>query len=218
MSRDNDPGFQRGETFYQGSTIDTNNLQGASLEGVTKVFEDLDYSTFGAKLPRTSKPVVCRVFRNMAGVNLLPKNLVQAGTGPTNQFRIAGTGVTTAAPRLVAVDEFLPAAGVPNGDLFWGVIKGTAMLKTTVGALATLISAGDRLVGATGSAASTAAAATTNESGRVAEQVFAAPTDAASTAAFVAQLQNEVGVALSTRTTAETNADILVDVNLGWAA
>lgn len=217
MSRSNDPGFGRGETFYSGRTIDTNNLEGTELEGLTKEFEDVNWADVAsAKSRRTNRRVLCRLMRNMSGVALLGGRLAVSDTA--SPARVTGYAITTAQGRIVPVDEFLPSAGVPHGDLFWSVIKGPWLGKTTVAAQGSTVGQGDVMVAATGSAGSTAAAATTSECGRVAEQAFAAPTDGASTTAFVNQLRNQVGTAMSARTTAETNADILIDVDLRWGA
>lgn len=215
MSRDNSPPFGRGETYYGGRSIDTANLEGTELEGITKEFEDLDYSAAGAKTPRSNTRVVCRIFRNSTGVAILGKEVCHVST--TNQFRVDGKVKTAAEQRPVVVDEFLPSAGCPNGDLFWGVLKGRAIVKNSV-AQAIAFAVGDELVAATGSAASTAAAATTNEHGRVNKQSFSAPTDAGSTTTFRNQMYGLIGQALTARTTAETNAEVLVDVNLAWTS
>ena len=42
MSRDENPPWSRGETFYNGETIDTNDLGGTNLEGKEWVFEDFN--------------------------------------------------------------------------------------------------------------------------------------------------------------------------------
>lgn len=216
MSRNNDAPFQRGTTFYQGRTIDTSNYDGVELEGMRRTFEDIDLTAAGAKTRRTSRLVVCQIVRNTCGIALLPGDLVTLSTA--NPPRVNGNVITAAAARCVLVDEYLPSGGVPNGDLFWAVIRGPGMAKTppVAGGFSATIAAGDVLVAATGSAASTAAAATTNDNASVAKQVFAAPTDANSTATFVGQLNNRIGVAMSARTTGETNSDILVDMNVIW--
>lgn len=216
MSRENDAPFPRGTTYYQGRTIDTSNYEGTELEGIRRTFEDIDLSAAGAKTRRTARDVVCQLMRNTCGITLLPGDLVTCSTA--NPPRVNGNADSAADARCVLVDEYLPSTGVPNGDLFWAVIRGPGMAKTppVAGGFSATIAAGDVLVAATGSAASTAAAATTNDNASVAKQVFAAPTDAGSTATFVAQLNNRIGVAMSARTTAETNSDILVDMNVVW--
>lgn len=219
MSRNNSQMFGRGETYYGGRTIDTSNYEGVELEGIRKVFEDLDYSAQNqARTPRSGYKVVCQVMRNTSGIALLPGDLVTCTTA--NPARVDGNADSAADARAVFVDEFLPTSGVPNGDLFWAVIRGPVMAKTppVAGGFSAAISAGDVLVAATGSAASTAAAATTNDNASVAKQVFAAPTDAGSTTTFTNQLLNAVGRAMSARTTANTNADILVNANCLWLA
>jgi hypothetical protein len=115
MSRDNDSTPQRGETWYNGATIDTNNLSGLHLEGQEKVFEDILWSgTSGVKSDRSVSPgksVRCRLVRNMSGITLLPKKMVQLDA--SNPGRVTGYVVNT-GQRGFPIDEFLPAAGVPS--------------------------------------------------------------------------------------------------------
>lgn len=201
MPRTENPPFARGETFYQGRTIDTNDLGGLQHEGKVWEFEDIDLSvgTVGAKPARTNRTVKCLCVRNVSGIALLPKRLVVFQTAGTDgryaAGRVAGyTSVTN--QRGYPVDEWLPAAGVPNNDLFWIVIEGPSLCITDLAPGAgNLISVGsfvDALTAAT-SGATTA--------GRV--EIIANLT---SSAAF------RVGMALSATTTGNTNADILVDV------
>ena len=122
MSRDNVSTPGRGETWYQGGTIDTNNLAGTEVEGQTKIFEDLNWGAAGIKTVRTSaRSVVCRLVRNMSGVTLFAKQLVQLDTNLTT--RITGR-LATLFGEAYPIDEFLPASGVPHGDLCWIVIGG----------------------------------------------------------------------------------------------
>ena len=52
MARNENPPFPLGETYYNGGTIDANNLGGVHLEGQVWEFDDLDYTASGAKRPR----------------------------------------------------------------------------------------------------------------------------------------------------------------------
>lgn len=209
MSRRNDIPFGRGETYYSGRTIDTADLEGVSLEGIEKEFEDVDHST-SPPSPRSSRKVVCRIMRNMSTVALLGKTL--GIVDPTNPNRIIGNVKTGAAPHCVAIDEFLPAAGVPYGDLCWVVVSGPTTLKTPPGgSFAANIAAGDWLVSSTGASGTTAAAATTNDNGRV-----AAMSAGATNNVNLTDIVNRFGKALSAKTTGNTNADILVHMRPDW--
>lgn len=213
MSRDNASFPARGETYYQGGAIDLANLQGVNLEGQVKVFEDLQWdSAESAKPARTgSAPgakVKCMLVRNLSGATIYKKRLV--GINPLTK-RVDGYTITT-AQRGFPVDEFLPDAGVPNGDLFWVVISGRAVLRTMMSGQTADIVAGALLVAATINAGSTAAG-TTGTPGRPDTISLTALTTTAQGQAVLAHARNAME-ALSGATTGQTNTDILVDVGL----
>lgn len=211
MARNENPPFGRGETFYNGGTINTSDLGGLEMEGKTWVFEDLQYSTpnlVGAKPARSNRDVLCLCVRNVGAVNILPKqlcNLQLAGTdGRYYLARVDGESNAT-AQRAYPADEWLPAAGVPPNDLFWLVIKGPATVKTALdGGADNVFTVGEVVV------ALTAATSGATTAGRVAPQDLTG-----STALLGNQIQNAVGWALSAATTANTNADLLIEVK-GW--
>jgi hypothetical protein len=213
--RDNISTPARGETWYQGGTIDTDNLAAVEREGDTKIFEDVDWSnTAGVKPHRSGRKVVCRLVRNMSGITLYGKRLVTLD--PTNPGRVTGFADTT-AEECYPTDEFLPAAGVPNGDLFWIVISGPAVVLTPMTGAefgATSIVAGDRIISLTTSGASTAAG-TTGVPGRAAGFVFVASTTIAQMTDLVNLATNHVGRAMSAKTSGQTNSDLLIDVKRG---
>lgn len=217
MSRNNDALWERGATYYAGRTINLSSLEGTELEGAERTFEDLTRSSAAAPwIPRIpGRKVVCRVFRNNTGVTLLAKEVVYAD--PSSPNKIIGRVNTTAKAYPVIVDENIPAGGVPAGDLFYGVVRGPALAKTIVASGVSDITVGSQVIGSTGSAATTAAAATTNECGRVALALFTAPTSVASALTFANELRLGIlGTALTARTTGNTNSDILIDVNVQW--
>lgn len=210
MARDENPLFSRGRTFYDGNTIDTANYDGIPLEGKEYVFEDVDpraAATSPGSSPgqRTGRYVRCRIVRNVSGVTLLPKRVV-SGQKTAGMFtkRIDGYTTLTAGDRLGVIDEYLPAAGVKNGDLFWLVVEGPALCLTDIaGGAANVINVGDRVV------ALTAATSQATTAGRVASQDITG-----ATSVLGGQIENMIGRALSARTTANTNTDILVDVGV----
>ncbi len=214
MARDNSPPFPRGGTYYAGRTINTSDLEGVELEGIEREFEDKSWNSTGAPY-RTNRMVLCRIMRNMTTVALLPKRVGVVTLSSPN--RVVGYCNTTAQKLACVVDEFLPAAGVPYGDLFWGVVRGPAVVKSET-TPTNAIAVDDILVAATGAAASTGAtaAATTGDAGRVTKQALAAPTDAGSTTTYTNQVQNRLGYALSASTTSQTNNDVLAIVDLRW--
>ena len=110
------------------------------------------------------------------------------------------------AARSFPVDEFLPSAGVAVNDLFWIVMQGPAIVLTGIACDAgNVITEGDRVVAATGATSQ----ATTAGRVRTHDQDTAANSTGS---ALANQIFNAIGAALSAKTTANTNADLLVDV------
>lgn len=208
MARNENPPFGRGETFYNGATIVSADLGGLNLEGMIWVFEDLQYNSVGqvgAKPARTNREVHCMCVRNVGTVNILPKqcvNLQTAGTdGRFYEGRVDGKSFVT-AQRTYPADEWLPAAGVPPNDLFWIVIEGPATVQTPLdGGADNVFNVGTVVVALTGATSGATTA------GRVAPQDLTGATSLLGN-----QIQNAVGWALSAATTANTNADLLVEV------
>lgn len=217
MSRDNVSTPERGSTWYNGGTIDTNNLAGLEAEGATKIFEDKFWSAAGVKGDRNqARMVACRLVRNMSGVTLYAKQLVQLDTANPN--RITGRTVVLFYQDAYPIDEFLPATGVPHGDLCWVVISGPALCMTPLTGAefnATSIAAGD-LVGAATTNGGSTAAGSTAPAGRVAGllAVNVALTTNTQYNELVRYVTGFIGRAISAKTSGNTNADILVDV--GW--
>jgi hypothetical protein len=166
------------------------------------VFEDLDYSQRGTKPARSGRKVTCMCVRNVAAAALLPKRLATLQKSGVNYLgRVDGYSTLTAV-NAFPVDEFLPAAGVPVNDLFWVVIDGPATVLTDLaGAANNVWNVGDVLTSLT---AATSGATT---AGRVKPQDLTG-----ATAVLGNEVQNKIGYALSARTTANTGADLLVDV------
>lgn len=206
MARDDSPPFPRG-------TYEPTDGAYAELIGKEWVFEDLDMaagSGLGARPVRTEKKVVCRLVQNRSGAALLPKRL--------GRFKIDGTpaqalGVIDGYTRLTAergfpIDEFLPAAGVPNLGYFWVVVEGPAVVKlpTHQEDFAAAIAVGDRLV------ALTAVTSGATTSGRINKEVLTGSSQATDYAFIVDQIANRVGRALSAAATTAGNGDLLIDV------
>ncbi len=214
MSRDNTTPFGRGETFFNGGTVDA--TSGFEYEGMVKVFEDVLYSASGVKTGRgvhaDGKKVACRIVRNTSGIVLYPKRLVQID--PANPGQVLGNQVVNFGEAF-PVDEFLPASGVPNNDLFYIVIGGPALVLTPLtGAefISTSIAAG-ALIGAGTTNGGSTATGTTAAAGRgVGIPAFGALTTTAQFVDLTNVCINYVGKAISAMTSGQTNADMLVDV------
>jgi hypothetical protein len=202
MARNENPPFARGSTFYDGGTIDANDLGGVNLEGMEWVFEDVNPHTGRA---RTERPVRCRVVRNVAAIALLPKYLVRLqNVAGVVSSRIDGYATPPQAAwpdQGFPLDEYLPAAGVPINDLCWIVIEGPAVCLSPRANMTVDIAIGEWLVSATGATSG----ATT--SGRVSSQVLTGATNY-----LAANIQSRVGRALTAALTNTVNTDVLIDV------
>lgn len=207
MARDEAPPFSRGETFYNGATIDSSNLGGQNLEGKIWVFEDEDLTPgkVGAKVIRTGRPVKCMCCRNVSGTTQYGKFLINLQSGGADGRYYCGRfdGLSyIAGQRAYPIDEYLPSTGVPNNDLCWIVIEGPAVCMTPLdGAADNVFSVGSMV------AALTAATSGATTAGRVYPQDLTGATSPLGN-----QIQNRIGHALSAATTANTNSGLLVEV------
>jgi hypothetical protein len=204
MARDEAPPIARGEYEETAGAFD-------HLVGKEWSFEDIDYGATaqGARPSRTARAVTCRLVKNGSGGALLPKRLVRFKTGAGPEYGAVVDGYArTTAERSYPVDEFLPAAGVPNGAYFWVVVEGPAKVLTPLAGAEFNgdVTEGSRLV------ALTAATSGATTAGRVAVENFTGSTQTADYAFIHNNLANMVGRALSARTTGNTNADLLVEV------
>lgn len=132
--------FPRGSTFYNGGTIDSNNLLGGNILGQLRMFPDKNPSPTSTS-PNSSTSnlqVTCIALRNKIGSALLPGQAVLFSTTTTGETGATITQTGTPNVLFGIVDEYLPAAGVPSNDIFWCVIKGptTALMTTVSGAKA----------------------------------------------------------------------------------
>lgn len=180
--------------FKRGNTYGVSDLTLAThLEGKEYVHED---NTYG-----TGLNVRVRICRNHSGAALLPKYAVKFNvTAGKGNYDVAGNADVT-AEKTAIVDEFLPAAGVPDKDLFYVVVEGPTLAKTDLaGGSTNVIAVGDPLV------ALTAATTGATTAGRL---ITGDLTGA--TAVLAKQIKNTFGAAMSAMTTAQTNADVLVN-------
>ena len=126
-----DPPFARGQTLGGGvATLDSS--FGTNFVGARKEFLDVDPVS---GVINTNRTVTCICLKNTTGSALTKGKLVK--------FTAVGNAPAVAAAadyQVAVVDEYVPSAGVPANDLFWGVIRG----PTTVAASGA-ISAGGRI-------------------------------------------------------------------------
>jgi hypothetical protein len=195
--------------FDIGSTAGvTGSTDKQELEGKWYFVEDRNYGTtpnvprayYGQHGGMMYKKV--RVVRNVSGVAILPRQLCTF-VSTVYPMQVDGLACVTAMEAFPA-DEFLPAAGVKNNDLFYIVEEGPAELLTDLAA-----GANNLLVASTGGANSwlvalTAATSQCTTAGRVAPQ-----STSGATTALAQQIMGRIGLCLSSMTTAQTNAAVL---------
>lgn len=212
MSKREAPYFERGATYYGTETPDVNNLKGTQLEGKDYEFEDLDYSVQGVKPYRThGVKNICRAVRNFSGISLLPKRLCKfvATAGFASVTRIGGYGTLTGDAPCFPIDEWLPSTGVQNYDLFYIITEGPATVLTDLAGAANNVWAVNDVV-----VALTAATSQATTAGRVAPLSSIDITGATSVlGAALESAINRIGRAMSARTTAQTNSDLLVNIS-----
>lgn len=195
--------FPVGQTFFGDQTPDT--AVGGHLEGKEYEIEDLDYSaTGGAKPHRTGRLRTMRIVRNTSGISLLPKRLaiLETTAGKDAVGQVDGYSRLTAAGNCFPIDEFLPSTGVAANDLFYVCVGGPATVLTALeGDANNVHSVGGWVV------ALTAVTSQSTTAGRVKPQDLTGATSVLGN-----EVQHRLGRALSARTTANTGADLLVDV------
>lgn len=213
MSTKENPPFARGTTSSSGigTPGSTDNQQ---WEGTVWEFEDVNWATAGVKPSRSGRTVKCMVVRNASGIALLPKRLVKFKKSGGNPLQFCGQVdgyVSDNGGRGYPVDEFLPAAGVSNNDLFYIVIDGPAMCLMPLGPSEVAQDNTDIAIGAIIIGLSAATSQATS-AGRVRVQnVTFSPGDTTGTT-MANQIQFRIGYALSARVTTATNADVFVDI------
>lgn len=194
---------QRGKTYLTGPnrTADSTATVSLAIEGIKKVFKDLDYTgTAGvfAKAPRSGGEVECILARNASAISLLPGRVC---VWKTNKQGKQVDGYVSLDAGLVAgvVDEWLPSTGVPTNDYFWLVRKGPCLVKKSLD--------GNSLVKDDYVIAITAATSQATTAGRITSILSTSNQTYAMSAAL-----NRLGLAMST--TATTNADVLVYLDI----
>jgi hypothetical protein len=127
-----DPGFGRGQTL--GITVkmyEAENGDGSTVVGTRKVFRDESPIT-GALL--SNRTVECIAVKNTSGAALLPG---QVAKFKDSAIMSEVDGAAVAGSVLIGVvDEYLPASGVADGEVFWLVVKGPSTVTKTATSVA----------------------------------------------------------------------------------
>lgn len=127
-----DPGFARGQVLgILWKAYDADNGDGSNVVGTRKVFRDENPKTGALNSNRT---VECIAVKNTSGSALIP--------GAVAKFKDAAIlsevdGLATTSTALMGVvDEYLPTAGVPDGEIFWLVVSGPSTVTKTATSVA----------------------------------------------------------------------------------
>jgi hypothetical protein len=203
-----EPPMELGLTL-KGEDADGNLINGDKL-GMRYVFpaSRLTGNIRGSKARFTGRSITAMLVRNESGFAMLGKRVAKLKeSGGYGDFEaIDGYCAVKADAHCVFTDPFLPAAGCADDDIMWVILEGptTVLTPFEAGGWDKAIVAGDPLVGATGSTTGTSGV------GRVSAGGVLAGGSLAATEAFN-HARNNLGRALSARTTGETNAELLVD-------
>jgi hypothetical protein len=204
----------RGQTQYNGTTINTSDLAGVLQEGFVRVFPNLNPPTSGGQVAtrRGGGVVRCRWMRNTSGATLLGKRLVTHAAGYYNK-RFDGYARTTAQRVAGVTDEFLSAGGVVTNDCCWVVQQGQTLVTTYNTDNAT-----DFVYGAmcyAGTAATSGSTGGLTTGGKmIVHNIAGTFTSTATTDGTMGLiLGNRFGHCASTAATSSTNTDLLVEVN-----
>lgn len=206
-----EPPMDLGETL-KGKDADGNLINGEKL-GMVYTFpaSRLTSNIRGNKARLTGRQITAILLRNESGFTMLGKRVAKVKeSGGYGDFEaVDGYCAVKADAHLVFIDPNLPATGIADDDIFWGILRGPTIVLSPfeAGGFDKAIAAGDPLVGATGSTTGTSGV------GRVSVGGVLAGGSLAGTDAY-AQARNNLGRALSARTTGETNADILVEATI----
>ena len=196
---------RRGQTLLTG-TGRTLGTSGTAPAGAQKDFAYYTTPTTpGAIMPAQQAMTTCILVRNRSGIALLPKRIVKWKSGSEGK-EVDGYCAVDFECVAGVVDEHLPAAGVPANDLFWIAVKGPSLVLTDLANSAANVHAVGRPF-----TALTAATSQATTAGRA--QAFAVTTTVTSVMSIAF---NKIGRAMSAKTTNQTNADLLVNLDI-WA-
>lgn len=206
---------QRGQTWYNGRSIDTNNYgTSVDLEGIRGTFPNTSPTLSGQLTVRRNGGMVHAILvRNVSGQKLYPGRAVVWAAGYEGR-RVDRYARVTAEQVAGIVDDHYGPDGVPNGDLFWLIVKGQCLIKTPAVAGGWSFAVGDRLFATT----AVVTAATTGTTGGKPQPwtgntwTITQVTDG--TAGKIAS--NHFAVCLTAKTTNQTEQDMLCEVCTYW--
>jgi hypothetical protein len=186
MARDDAPPFERGSSFYASGAKEAIFSDPIHYLGKEYVFEPNSEQSSQANngaLDSSGRRVRVKVVQNKSGVNLKPARVAHYKASDPYETQLDGYTFAVGDRPAGVIDEFLPAAGVADGDLFYLVIDGPTKV-TQLSASASILAIGDRVVPGTGTSA------TNDDAGRVVKQDLTG-----ATATLGNNLQNVVGFA-----------------------
>jgi len=196
--------FARGTTYFKGKTVDSADLPGPSVLGQVHVFQDTDPSD--ETKHRSNGDVTAIAVRNVSGISLVPKRLVVFKTDAIGK-EVDGYCSTYSQLCAGVVDDHLPAAGCPDDDICWIIVKGPCLVTSSVPSI-TLAAAVNDPVHAKTAASSTAASNIAG--GRWVRNAAAAATGASA----LLVNHNRIGFAMTARTADNTDSDTLINVTI----
>jgi hypothetical protein len=162
----------------------------------------------GQKGRKTGRTITAMLVRNTAAFAILGKRVVkltEAG-GYGDLSAVNGYTCVKADDHCAFSDPGLPSAGCAANDIMWVILEGptTVLAPHVGGGFDKAIAKGDPLVAATGTTTGT------SDEGRVSVGGVLAGGSLAATEAYI-HARNNLGRALSARTTGETDGELLVD-------
>jgi len=194
---------RRGQTLLSGAGR-TLSSSGQSPEGAEKWFKDVDPST-GAL--RSNKMVKCVLVRNTAGTTLYGKQIAKWKSGYRNK-QVDGLSCVDFEECAGVIDDHLGSAGVPANDLFWLVVQGPALVRTSRAANA-------ENVWSVGQVATALTAVTSGATTAGRPRPFAVTTTVTT---IMSVAFNRIGRAMSAKTTAQSGESatpyVLLDLNI----
>jgi hypothetical protein len=198
--------FNRGFT-YTGGTPDAI-AQSSGSEGAICQFKDEYRSGSGVLVKRSNQLITAMCVRNVSGIALTPGRLVR-WKALFRGKRVDGYTTTTTAEVAGVVDDALPSTGVANNDLFWLIRKGPCLVKTPLVAdVSNVFTENDILI------AMTAVTSQSTTAGRPITWALTATSTGTTDGTGALYIINRIGRAMSAKTTANTNADLLCDLQL----
>jgi hypothetical protein len=205
------PPFALGTT-YRGLDDDSNEINDDFMGMIYQHQSPVLSSVSGVRDRNAERFISAVCLRNDSGVVLFGKRLAQfeLTAGLSVVERADGYPIVQAQKGLILIDPFgtIPTDGVPIDDLFWGLFEGVCIARTpfTGAAFALDIAVGAQLVSSTIN--STSQNSNAGGLGNFTVQ------DTLNNTEVYAMVNNHIAVAMSARTTGETNADLLVNLQI----